>query len=192
MIRTTMRKTSQVALLSSRRRAYQPSIPSTLSQSGTEYLQPGGMGLPCSILTERPSYEGISESSAMYSMLHLKTLMPLSILAPRFENGMSKAHTVSMTATKSNSLFSCKCFRLVLRLALVNVAQGLLPHPLLLPRGLPLSVRTGTLGSATTCALITASMVPALNVEVNTKQKMLNFASPQSMLSTVRLELCFK
>jgi hypothetical protein len=156
----------------------------TLNLNGTESLELGRMGSPCCILIEKLSCEDTLGLSATFSVQHRETPMQLLILTLRSGNVMSKAHIDSMIAIRSNFLFSRKCFKLVLGLALVNVLQGLFLHPLRLPKGLRLSVRTGTLDSATTRALIGASMVPVLNVEVNTERKTLNRASPLSTLDT--------
>ena len=106
----------------------QQSKVSTSNLTGIVCLQLEGMEFPCCILTTNLNCEIISELSVMSSMLFLGICMQQLILMLRFRNGMNKALTTSMIATRPSYYFSLKCSRLVLMLALTNVAQGLLPY----------------------------------------------------------------
>ena len=125
----------------------------------------------------------LGSSVTFFERLH-ETPMQQSILTLKSRNVMNKAHIVSMIGIRFNFHFSHRYFKLVLRLVLVNVLRGLFHHPLRLQKGLQLFVRTGTSDFVMTHALIAASMVPVLNVEVNTEPKMLNHALPLSTLDT--------
>jgi hypothetical protein len=183
-IPTMMQRTLQPVLPLSKRRMSLLNALSTPNLNGTGFLPHGKMGSLCYILTEKQSCEAISRLSATSFVQLLETRMRQLISMPRSENVMSKAHIVSMIATRFSYPFSRKCFKLVLGLVLVNGAWALFPHPQVLhQKGPLLFVRTGTLGSVTTRVLIGASMAPVLNVEINTEPKTSNHALPLSTLN---------
>ena len=166
---TMMRKILWVVSPLSKRRMFRLNIRFILNPNGTGSLQLGRMGSPCCILIENQSCEDTLGLSATFSERHHETPMQPLILTLRSGNVMNKALIDSMIGIRFNFLFSHRCFKLVLGLVLVNVLRALFLHPLRLQKGLQLFVRTGTLDSVTTRALISASMVPVLNVEANTE-----------------------
>ena len=98
---------------------------------------------------------------------------------------MNTAHIDWMTSIKFSCHFLHRCSMQVLTLGLGSATLGLLLHCPILQKGLPPSALIGILVSVRTCVLIVASMVPALNVEVQMEPETSTHASLYFKLADV-------